>query len=278
MVNLLGANTVYPWASPLVSFLSENSWRQLFNPKVSCRFDAVIHLRHNSLGLTRQALSSLSINAAASDVRKVAATKRSFSNVKNGSATPASTSTAINPLAHVTAMELTPSLSIVVNACASTVHDALQNKIKTSTWMPSLFVEKILQAVNNPSIDPLSETQHLQDTVDALRASFDNFVKAAQTLLSPIADLYYDVLAMPFPTALFVKFNPEAMTPSSLVPSLVSNCPKAVFFVDPNTVNEECKSLQPSSSDSAVELVNIPLVLGTLQSLGHGLVERIELL
>lgn len=146
------------------------------------------------------------------------------------------------------------------------------SKLKSKT---DEFIDRVVDA----SQSQLSDTHSV---VGLLQDSFAEFIKNLRNTFEGICDFYFDSLALPYPPAVYVSVNPEAIQPLKLSPAFATGCPKT-FFQLPTLRHDDSSSDNSSDENDSrpptlVEIPNSVLMIGIISSLGSSIVHDIQIL
>lgn len=285
----LGFNIDSPCApsSPQIWYLSKSNWSSLFNPTPELRFDIAVTLSPFITSSLKAANPQNNENVAAQKLRKP------FKNVKkliSSSKSIAST----RQLGEVQ-IGLKRDSQILKEAGMSLCNSLFNSTVKHET----LGIQSVMSNVCRSPIDLLID--HMKSKIDPslsnthlisylLQELFEKFINQLRDHLHSFCDVYYDSLARPYPSVIYIKVNPQSVLPLPLS-SFGDGCPKIQFLFQPRTQShglsdvdrndssdDDCLSAPLSTGHNIAEILNSVLLVATIGARGCSLISSIELL
>jgi hypothetical protein len=262
----------YNWNTPNLCYIKKNTWRQLFNPQVSQRFDVVIHLQFDSLQTTKKQIRDF---VKTQGIKKIS--KRRFTNVQKSSCEIISNTDDFCQL-----LRKKVCVSDDDNRLAQVAECMSTQFCENTSWRSTNF-SPLLSTVLENTIDeftpPIGTAPSIlkgsYETTSLLQFAFKSYINSIKELLGCLADVFYDSLAVPYPTAIFLKFNPKALALCKLNSFRENSAPiTLVKDYDSKLIRKQ----KVSPFDTLLQIPNIPMLFSMLLTLGMGLVHDIQLL
>lgn len=256
---------------PDLNYLPMMTWRQVFCPNVTTRFDFVIRL---SSSIEKVERFFGKFHKTKDNERVGSRQKTPFKNVRRSQQT-SSPVFAVRELGDINIDE-----QAMIEKAAE----------MTARALPRQSGKK--QPQNNQTSSHLTFESPLDEShavVGLLIETFHVFVGKLRSQFGGICDLFYDSLAVPYPLELYGTINPEAVAPQPLSAASFTGCPKTLFKLpstrqtsssdtsDEDDDDDDNTTMGPTLSQ-IMELPSIPLLIGAMTSEGSSFIDSIELL